>query len=53
MVVDADESLLDSTISSAARQTAVRRQFPYHVIDLELPDRLEILAVAHDRRRPG
>lgn len=34
------------------RRRAVRR-FPYHVIYLELPDRLQILAVAHDRRRPG
>ena len=29
------------------------RRFPYHLIYLELPDRLQILAVAHDRRRPG
>lgn len=28
-------------------------RFPYHVVYLELPDRLQILAVAHDRRRPG
>lgn len=34
------------------RRRAVRR-FPYHLIYLELPDRLQILAVAHDRRRPG
>jgi hypothetical protein len=34
------------------RRRAVRR-FPYHVIYLGLPDRLLILAVAHDRRRPG
>jgi plasmid stabilization system protein ParE len=36
----------------AIRRRAVRR-FPYHVIYLGLPDRLQILAVAHDRRRPG
>jgi plasmid stabilization system protein ParE len=35
----------------AIRRRAVRR-FPYHVIYLELSDRLQILAVAHDRRRP-
>ena len=31
---------------------AVRR-FPYHIVYVELPDRLQILAVAHDRRRPA
>lgn len=36
----------------AIRRRAVRRS-PYHVIYLELPDRLQLLAVAHDRRRPG
>jgi plasmid stabilization system protein ParE len=36
----------------AIRRRVVRR-FPYHVIYIELPDRLQILAVAHDRRRPG
>jgi plasmid stabilization system protein ParE len=36
----------------AIRRLAVRR-FPYHVIYLEVPDRLQILAIAHDRRRPG
>jgi plasmid stabilization system protein ParE len=34
------------------RRRAVRR-FPYHVVYIELPDRLQILAVAHDRRRPA
>jgi plasmid stabilization system protein ParE len=34
------------------RRRAVRR-FPYHVVYIELRDRLQILAVAHDRRRPG
>jgi plasmid stabilization system protein ParE len=36
----------------AIRRVFVRR-FPYHVVYIELPDRLQILAVAHDRRRPG
>jgi plasmid stabilization system protein ParE len=36
----------------AIRRRAVRR-FPYHVVYVELPDRLQILAVAHDRRRPA
>lgn len=34
------------------RRLAVRR-FPYHVIYLETPDALRILAIAHDRRKPG
>jgi plasmid stabilization system protein ParE len=29
------------------------RRFPYHVVYLEFPDRLQILAFAHDRRRPA
>jgi hypothetical protein len=33
------------------RRVFVRR-FPYHVVYIELADRLQILAVAHDRRRP-
>lgn len=34
------------------RRLAVTR-FPYHVIYLDAPDVLRILAIAHDRRRPG
>jgi plasmid stabilization system protein ParE len=34
------------------RRLAVRR-FPYHVVYLETAEELRILAVAHDRRRPG
>ena len=34
------------------RTMAVTR-FPYHVIYLEVNDRIRILAVAHDRRKPG
>ena len=29
------------------------RRFPYHVVYIELPDRVQVLAVAHDRRRPA
>ena len=36
----------------AIRRVFVRR-FPYHVVYIELPDRLQVLAVAHDRRRPA
>lgn len=35
-----------------ARRLAVKR-FPYHVIYLETADALRVLAIAHDRRRPG
>jgi plasmid stabilization system protein ParE len=34
------------------RRVFVRR-FSYHVVYIELPDRVQILAVAHDRRRPA
>jgi plasmid stabilization system protein ParE len=37
---------------SQARRMAVTR-FPYHVIYLEVNDRIRILAIAHDRRKPG
>ena len=36
----------------SVRRLAVRR-FPYHVVYLEMAEELRILAVAHDRRRPG
>ncbi|HEV3456441.1 MAG TPA: type II toxin-antitoxin system RelE/ParE family toxin [Thermoanaerobaculia bacterium] len=39
-------------IELAVRQAPVNR-FPYHVVYLEMPEELRILAVAHDRRRPG
>jgi plasmid stabilization system protein ParE len=29
------------------------RTFPYHVVFVELPDRLEVVAFAHNRRRPA
>ena len=34
------------------RRLAVKH-FPYHVIYLETSDGLRILAIAHDRRKPG
>ena len=34
------------------RRVAVKR-FPYHVVYLETPPEIRILAVAHDRRKPG
>lgn len=33
------------------RRLLVRR-FPYHVVYVELPDRVQVLAIAHHRRRP-
>lgn len=38
--------------SLPVRRFAVAR-FPYHVVYLEGPAGIRILAVAHDRRRPG
>lgn len=34
------------------RRLAVKR-FPYHVVYLEMLDAFRILAIAHDRRKPG
>ena len=34
------------------RRRAVTR-FPYHVVYLELESHIRILAIAHDRRKPG
>ena len=36
----------------AVRRAPVKR-FPYHVIYLELNAEIRVLAVAHDRRKPG
>jgi toxin ParE1/3/4 len=37
---------------SPVRRRAVTR-FPYHVVYLETPTHIRILAIAHDRRKPG
>lgn len=39
-------------VDLSARRAPVAR-FPYHVVYLETPTTLWILAVAHDRQRPG
>ena len=44
-------SLVPGVSDEAIRRRPVRR-FPYHVVYMELPDRLQVLAIAHDRRRP-
>jgi toxin ParE1/3/4 len=36
----------------AVRRIAVKR-FPYHVIYLETNAQIRVLAIAHDRRKPG
>ncbi len=45
-------SLVPGVSDRTIRRRPVRR-FPYHVVYMELSDRLQILAIAHDRRRPG
>jgi len=45
-------SLVPRVSDETIRRRPVRR-FPYHVVYMELSDRLQILAIAHDRRRPG
>lgn len=27
--------------------------FPYHIVFIRLPDHISVIAIAHDRRRPG
>jgi len=39
-------------VASSARRLPVAA-FPYHVVFEEFADRVEILAIAHNRRRPG
>jgi plasmid stabilization system protein ParE len=34
------------------RRAPVRR-FPYHVVYLDAPEAMHVLAIAHDRRKPG
>ena len=34
------------------RRRAVQR-FPYHVVYMEMPTHVRILAISHDRRKPG
>ena|SRR5258706_11296489 len=40
------------SLQSRARRIPVRT-FPYHVVFVKLAETLEVIAVAHDRRRPG
>lgn len=45
-------SLVPGVSDQAIRRKPLRR-FPYHIVYMELSDRVQILAIAHDRRRPG
>ena len=49
--------LIGVPVPRVARDLRVRRlavtRFPYHVIYVEPTDVLRILAIAHDRRKPG
>jgi toxin ParE1/3/4 len=52
----AESPRVGSTVPGVADPDIRRRplmRFPHHVVYLELPDHLRVLAVAHDRRRPG
>lgn len=40
-------------VSSEDVHRVIMRRFPYDVVYIELPDRIQVLAVAHERRRPG
>jgi plasmid stabilization system protein ParE len=40
-------------VSSGDVRRMIMRRFPYDVVYIELPDRVQVLAVAHERRRPG
>lgn len=52
----AETPRMGSPVPGIADETIRRRavgRFPFHVVYVELPDRLQVLAVAHDRRRPA
>jgi len=43
---------VSGVIDKDVRQMPIHT-FPYHVVFVELPDRLEVVAFAHHRRRPA
>ena len=45
-------SMVPAVSDPAIRRRPVQR-FPYHIVYIELADHLRVLAIAHDRRRPG
>lgn len=44
--------VFDVPADIGARRVRLDR-FPYAVVFIELPDHIRVLAIAHDRRRPG
>jgi toxin ParE1/3/4 len=40
-------------VSSDDVRRVVMRRFPYDVVYVDLPDRIQVLAIAHERRKPG
>jgi len=44
-------SVVPGASDASVRQIWIRR-FKYHVVFTELPDRVQVLAIAHERRRP-
>ena len=60
--IDAALRLIESNPAVGSRPPGVKdedvrrvlvRRFPYDVVYMELPDRIQVLAIAHERRRPG
>ena len=52
MLPDAGSPVPRMSADLPVRRRAVPR-FPYHVVYLQIHDQIRILAIAHDRRRPG
>jgi toxin ParE1/3/4 len=60
--IDAVVSLIEPNPKTGSRPPGIEdssisrvfvRRFPDHVVYVALPDRIQILAIAHDRRRPA
>jgi toxin ParE1/3/4 len=51
----AETPRMGSPVPGVSDETIRRRpvhRFPYHVVYVEVADRIQVLAIAHDRRRP-
>jgi toxin ParE1/3/4 len=44
---------VDAALNQIARLPKAGARFPYHVVYLETSSTIRVLAIAHDRRRPG
>jgi plasmid stabilization system protein ParE len=64
--LDAVDATIEQVVAMPRAGTSVRRlsadltvrrravtRFPYHVVYMELATHIRILAIAHDRRKPG